>query len=120
MYLDGQFTRDDEDHLSGVIGHGNVFPDLRQLSVYGKPGQEVKLLDGVFLAARSEVLAEKELQFDPRFDFHFYDMDFCRTARERGLKLGTWPIALTHQSGGSPSQGPWLEAYKIYLAKWGS
>ena len=41
------------------------------------PGQEVKLLDGVMLAARSNTLAEKGLRFNPLFDLHFYDLDFA-------------------------------------------
>ncbi len=28
MYLDGNFTRDNYDNLSGVLGHGDPFPTL--------------------------------------------------------------------------------------------
>ena len=39
--------------------------------------------------------------FDPAFDFHFYDLGpLCQTAREKGLRLGTWHISITHNSGG--------------------
>jgi hypothetical protein len=41
------------------------------------------------LAARSNTLAEKGLRFDPLFDFHFYDLDFCRQAELRKLRMGT-------------------------------
>jgi GT2 family glycosyltransferase len=60
-----------------------------------------EILDDVLLAIRKSVLMEHDLRFDMRFDFHFYDLDFCREARESGLTLGTWPIAITHQSGGA-------------------
>jgi tetratricopeptide (TPR) repeat protein len=119
MYLDRQFTRDIDDNLSGVIGHGNPFPDLRQLSVYGNPGREVKLLDGVLLAARSEILVERDLRFDPRFSFHFYDMDFCRQAELRGIRMGTWPMSLVHASAGKLGGEAWQEAYDAYLDKYG-
>jgi tetratricopeptide (TPR) repeat protein len=119
MYLDRHFTRDNDDHLSGVIGHGDPFPNLRQLSVYGPPGQEVKLLDGVFLAARSEILIERDLRFDPRFAFHFYDMDFCRQAELRGMRMGTWPMSLVHASAGQLGGEVWREAYEAYLTKYG-
>jgi len=56
--------------------------------------------------------------FDPRFDFHFYDMDFCRTARKAGLRLGTWPICLTHQSGGNFASDAWKEKCRLYREKW--
>jgi len=55
-----------------------------------------------------------------RANFHFYDLYFCREVRESGLKLGTWPIAITHQSEGTFGREPLLEAFKIYIKKWGS
>ncbi len=58
-------------------------------------------MDGVFLAAKKSALTEYAVTFDPQFDFHFYDMDFCRTARKAGLTLGTWLVKLTHQSAGA-------------------
>jgi GT2 family glycosyltransferase len=65
-------------------------------------------------------LREKHVRFDPQFDFHLYDIDFCRTARQKELRLGTWPIALTHQSKGSFGTESWFARYEKYLAKWGS
>ncbi|HTY48663.1 MAG TPA: glycosyltransferase family 9 protein, partial [Steroidobacteraceae bacterium] len=118
MYVDGQFTRDDDDHLSGVIGHGDPFPDLRQLSVYGEPGQEVKLLDGVLIAAYSRTLIEHDLRFDPRFRFDFYDLDFCRQAELHGLSMGTWPMSIVHASAGKLGGEAWQEAYRTYLDKY--
>jgi tetratricopeptide (TPR) repeat protein len=119
MYLDDQFTRDNYDNMSGVLGHGDPFPNLRQLSVYGEPGQEVKLLDGVMLAVRSQTLHERDLRFDPRFKFHFYDMDFCRQAETKGIRMGTWAISVVHASAGTLGVEPWRMAYGEYLAKYG-
>ena len=58
------------------------------------------------------------MRFDERFPFHFYDLDFCRSARANGLRLGTWPITLTHQSGGRFGIPEWRKAYADYLNKW--
>jgi len=110
------FALEDAEHLSGVIAHGDDFPSPIQR--FGMLGP-CKLLDGVFLAARSDVLRERQVGFDERFEFHFYDMDFCRTARAAGLRLATWPIAITHQSEGGFGSNGWLENYKKYVAKWG-
>jgi len=66
MYLDDTFRKDVPENLSGVIGHGESFPNLVELSIYGEPRQEVKVLDGVFLAVRSEVLLQTALRFDPQ------------------------------------------------------
>jgi hypothetical protein len=59
MFLDDTFRRDDDANLSGVLGHGQGFPDLLELSVYGSPGQEVKLLDGVFHGGLERRLATR-------------------------------------------------------------
>jgi GT2 family glycosyltransferase len=119
MYLDGQFQRDRDENLSGVLGHGAGFPALKELSVYGPPGQQVLLLDGVMLAVRSDVLLESGLNFDPRFTFDFYDLDFCRQAQLRGLRMGTWAISLIHASSGKLGGDAWQAAYREYLVKYG-
>lgn len=119
MYLDNEFHRDRDENLSGVLGHGAGFPGLKELSVYGPPGQQVLLLDGVMLAVRSEVLIETGLRFDPRFSFDFYDLDFCRQAELRGLRMGTWAISLIHASAGNLGGNAWQAAYRDYLVKYG-
>lgn len=119
MYLDDTFRKDAPENLSGVIGHGEGFPSLVELSIYGEPRQEVKVLDGVFLAVRSEVLLETALRFDAQFDFHFYDLDFCRQAESRGLRMGTWPISLIHRSSGKLGLDAWRGNYLRYLRKYG-
>ncbi len=119
MFLDDAFTRDDDANLSGVLGHGQGFPDLIELSVYGQPGQEVKLLDGVFIAARSSTLVKSGVRFDSRFEFHFYDLDFCRQAELAGLRMGTWAISAIHASIGNFGRDIWRRSYVAYLAKYG-
>ena len=107
----------DATQLSGAVAHGKM--PFGGIQVYGAAPAECELLDGVLLAARKSVLAGRGVSFDPRFDFHFYDLDFCRTARGRGLRLGTWPICLTHQSGGAFGTESWKQGYQKYLEKWG-
>lgn len=118
MYLDDRFTRDDFSNFSGVIGHGEGLPGLRELSVYGPPLRECKLLDGVLLAARSRVLLETDLRFDPQFDFDFYDLDFCRQAEARGIRMGTCAISVVHQSHGRLGSPAWRENYARYRRKY--
>ncbi len=116
-FADERFTWDDRSNLSGVVGHGkNPFGPV---SFFGPVPAECELVDGLFIAARKEALRAKEVRFDPRFDFHFYDLDFCRTVRAQGLRLGTWPIAMTHQSTGSLGSQAWRVKYEEYLEKWG-
>ena len=104
--------------LSGYVAHGLEFPGSP--SYYGKVGKECKLWDGVFLAARSDTLLEHNIKFDPDFDFHFYDLDFCRTVEKANLKMGTIPLAVIHSSGGNFSTPAWRDGSRKYLKKWGS
>jgi GT2 family glycosyltransferase len=116
-FPDTRFVWDDPANLSGSIAHGKT--PFGRISSFGAVPADCELLDGVFLAARKAALRAKGVCFDPQFDFHFYDMDFCRSARHRGLRLGTWPICLTHQSEGGFDTEPWNEKYRAYLEKWG-
>lgn len=116
-FLDDRLSRDDRENLSGVIAHGKNWP-ADYISAYGLPGHEVKLLDGVMLAVRSETLLAKNLFFDEAFDFHFYDLDFCRAAEQRGLRMGTWGISVMHESDGAFGTPEWREGYTRYLSKW--
>lgn len=112
-----QFQWDDRANLSGIVSHGPS--PFGTISAFGPVPAECELLDGVLLAARRDTLREKQVGFDERFDFHFYDLDFCRSARNAGLRLATWPIAITHQSEGGFGSNGWLESYKKYIGKWG-
>jgi GT2 family glycosyltransferase len=116
LFLDDAFKRDENDNLSGSIAHGNT--PFGTVSYFGPAPAECELMDGVFLAASKKVLLERQVAFDPQFEFHFYDMDFCRSARAKGLRLGTWPISLTHQSSGMFDSPAWREKYAAYLRKW--
>jgi predicted O-linked N-acetylglucosamine transferase (SPINDLY family)/predicted SAM-dependent methyltransferase len=115
-FIDNQFTWDDKSNLSGHIAHGkSAFGKGEE---FGTVPAECELLDGVFLAARKSSLTRNNVRFDAQFDFHFYDMDFCRSARQAGLRLGTWLLKLTHQSAGAFGSQHWREKYQRYLNKW--
>jgi Glycosyltransferase like family len=116
----GQFAFDDPRNFSGAVAHGDATSG--EVSNYGEVPAACELLDGVLLAARRTTLLNARVLFDPDFRFHFYDMDFCRTARRQKLRLGTWKIAITHQSEGDGPGGngsvEWRTAYATYLSKW--
>ncbi|HEX5337280.1 MAG TPA: glycosyltransferase [Gallionella sp.] len=115
-FIDQQFTWDDKANLSGRVAHGKTA--CGPVSDFGAVPAECELLDGVFLSARKSRLKQRGVMFDAQFDFHFYDMDFCRSARQAGLRLGTWPVKLTHQSGGAFGSPQWKAMYGRYLRKW--
>ena len=115
-FINKRFTWDRHTHLSGAVAHGRRPHGV--ITQYGETPAECELLDGVLLAARRRTLARHSAFFDPAFDFHFYDLDFCRTALRQGLRLGTWPIAITHASGGSFGSPVWERGYRRYRQKW--
>jgi glycosyltransferase involved in cell wall biosynthesis len=111
----GRFIWDSE-YLSGSVRHGT--PGLSVPAVYGPTPARCELMDGVFLAGRRSVLLRSKVFYDEKFRFHFYDMDFCRTARRAGLSLGTWPLDILHVSQGAFGSPGWREGYAIYFKKW--
>ena len=106
----------DYENLSGVVRHG-VSP-CGTPSVYGPTPERVQLLDGALIAARISSLLDAGVRFDERFDFHFYDLDFSRQANAAGLKVGTWPISITHASGGTSDSDSWRRGLELYRKKW--
>ena len=106
-----------EVHLSGTVAHAPH--PFGKPAYFGPVPAACELLDGVLLAARRDVLRAHGVRFDERFGFHFYDLDFCRSARAAGLRLTTWPIAITHQSQGNVGGADWRHNRDAYLQKWG-
>ena len=108
---------DEGDNLSGAVAHGES--RYSPISNFGPSKQAVSLIDGVFIAAKVHTLRSNGITFDAQFQFHFYDLDFCRSCEKAGLSIGTWPIAITHVSGGHFGTPEWEAAYQLYLSKWG-
>ncbi len=106
----------DKGNLSGVVSHGPKPCGVP--SVYGPVPAGVALLDGVLLAAKCGTLLDAGVRFDERFDFHFYDLDFSRSAKQAGLKLGTFAAGITHVSGGSFGSPSWKAGLAKYRQKW--
>ena len=106
----------DTGHLTGLVCHGKH--PCGEPSVYGPTPAAAQLLDGVLLAANCSALLDAGVRFDEQFDFHFYDLDFSRQANAKGLKVGTWPIGITHVSGGAFGSASWKKARELYRKKW--
>ena len=106
----------DHPYLSGQVSRGTEVESEQQ--VIGPVSARVQLLDGVFIAANARLLRANKVRFDTRFTFHFYDMDFCRSACQAGFSIGTWPIEIIHASGGSFETPSWRSAKQVFLDKW--
>lgn len=101
---------------SGVVNHFDY--GVPQPDTIGPTPMECHLLDGLLLVARVSVIRAAGVHFDTAFQFHLYDIDFCRSARAAGLRLGTWPIAVTHASMGLYDDEAFRSAAREYIAKW--
>lgn len=106
----------DHPHLVGQLRLGE--PQTSILNTYGPSPAPAVLLDGVFLAGRAGVLRRVGLAFDPQFPFHFYDLDFCRSAQQASLRLGLWPLDLIHASGGAVFTPTSRASQVLYSQKW--
>jgi protein O-GlcNAc transferase len=109
--------------LSGCIAHGdrtNQTTYLHPLVIdhFGPTPKACQFLDGVFLATLPQRLLDAGVQFDEHFEFHHYDLDFCLTARQRGLTLGTWPIWLAHGSMGQFQSPAWQTSTELFQQKY--
>ncbi|MCP3717972.1 tetratricopeptide repeat protein [Paraburkholderia sp. CNPSo 3281] len=116
-YPTPDLRREEPQYVSGTVAHGKGFPSKNVLT-FGPSGKECKLLDGLLLIADSETINRRELRFDEQFEFHFYDMDFCRQAELKGLRMGTWSLSVVHESVGSFGSRSWREGYDLYLSKY--
>jgi tetratricopeptide (TPR) repeat protein len=117
-FVNDSFTPDESRYLSGTIGTGDGFPNS-VVSKFGESRRECKLLDGVLMAAHSSTLMKADLYFDTRFKFHFYDIDFCRQAELKNLRMGTWQLSLVHVSKGNFGSTAWWESWNQYREKYG-
>lgn len=118
LFVDTAMHWDEPEYLSGTVSHGpHAFGEDK---FYGDAPAACELLDGVLIATRKSALSGAHVRFDPQFDFHLYDVDFCRSAREAGLSIGTWPIKITHQSEGAFGSPHWAQKCQLYFNKWES
>lgn len=113
LNIEGQW--DVRENLSGAIAHSQSA--FGKVSYFGSSDCPCEILDGVLIGAKKSALQQAGVCFDEKFNFHFYDVDFCVFAQQKGLKIGTWPLALTHQSSGGYGE-QWLYAYNVFCQKW--
>ncbi|MDP3210642.1 tetratricopeptide repeat protein, partial [Methylotenera sp.] len=118
LFVDTALNWDEPEYLSGTVSHGLYA--FGEDKFYGDVPAACELLDGVFIATTKSALNGAHIRFDHQFDFHLYDVDFCRSAREAGLSLGTWPIKLTHHSKGAFGSPHWAQKCQVDFNNWES
>lgn len=90
---------------------------------FGDTPSRVLLMDGVFMAVNTEKVIEAGLRFDENnpSGFHFYDMNFSMDANLKKLKMGVYPIMLTHLSPGlQNADDAFHKGQNYFIEKWGT
>jgi len=103
--------------LSGAVAHAQPKGQF-SFNFFGLTPRECKYVDGVFIAVNLKKIIEAEVTFDEDFDFHFYDLAFCKRACDKGLRIGTWPIWVTHESVGDFNKEEWKESETKFIKKY--
>lgn len=84
---------------SGSVAHFTSSGEA-YMTCFGPSPQEVDVVDGLFISIK-HTCRQKSVQFNSDIPgFHCYDIRFCMDAKFAGLKIGTWPIWVSHSSPG--------------------
>lgn len=109
----------DRQNLRGFCAHQLNYSnqDISNMTVFGNSKLPVDLIDGVFMSVNVEKVLESNVKFDEDFDFHFYDLAFSKRVTNAGLRLGVWPIFITHFSAGGGNQR-WKDLEPLFIQKY--
>jgi hypothetical protein len=90
-------------------------------TVFGPTDSRALILDGVFIATDVHKLLETNTKFDENFDFHHYDITFCLKANQNKLKMGVYPIKITHFGlGDSMNSESWKQSSEKFKNLYGN
>ena len=101
--------------LSGAVEHIHK-SGLTFWSFFGPTPQRCVVLDGLLIAA--DMLTLGAVRFDERFAFHLYDLDFCLSAHQAGLTIGTCNVYAQHASQGDYESEAYGLAMLEFRDKW--
>jgi len=88
------------DSQSGAVSHPVDGDTKMAVTCFGPWPQRCLVLDGLFIAIDLKRALEVGWRFNEDYKFHHYDMSSCLDANKLKLKIGTYPIYVTHNSPG--------------------
>jgi len=107
---------------SGAVVHKTPGSDeMCHIESYGPYPQQVAAIDGLWFAVRATCFKNKKLRFDAKTfnGYHYYDADFCATARSLGYKIWVAGILVSHNVWGRGIEDPDFNKYqKRFFKKW--
>jgi len=109
----------DREDMIGEVAHSK---DKKYwTTVFGPTDSRALILDGVFIAVDVDKLLETNTKFDENFDFHHYDITFCLKANQNKLKMGVYPIKITHFGlGDSMNSENWKQSSEKFKNLYGN
>ncbi len=97
-----------QDHV-GEVAHSK--DKVYWTTVFGPTDSRALIIDGLFIAVSVKKLLDSNTRFDENFDFHHYDITFCLNANKNKLKIGVYPIKVTHFGlGDSMNTEEWMQS----------
>lgn len=106
-------------HLHGAVAHKHG--DKKYMTSFGAYPQRVVMIDGVFMAFNRKAIETVRFDEDCPSGFHFYDLNLCARALEKGLKIGVGDVMITHESPGLREfTDDWKAGEKFYLETYGN
>jgi hypothetical protein len=85
---------------SGSVSHPVDNGSKSAVTSFGKWPERCLVIDGLFIAIDLKRALEAEWRFNENYTYHHYDMSSCLDANKKSLKIGTYPIHVTHLSPG--------------------
>jgi len=106
---------------SGAVVHRTPETEgVFHIESYGPYPQQVAVFDGLWFAVKIGALHNSKLRFEENFPgYHYYDADFCATARSLDFQIWTADVLVLHDKWGRGIQDlSFGEHQKLFIEKW--
>ena len=87
-------------NLRGAVAHKLTGTDKIHMTGFGPTPDRCLVVDGLFMSVNVAKAKSVAWQFNENYDFHHYDLASCLDAHKKKLKIGVWPIFVSHASPG--------------------
>ena len=107
----------------GEVAHASIKDGKKNIwtTSFGPTDSRALLIDGLFMAVNTEVLRDKKVKFNEKFDFHHYDLSFCLECNKAKVKIGVLPIRVVHHGlGDSMISEEWKVSAEIFKQTYGT
>ena len=96
---------------------GRVWDGTRFLD-FGPPRGDVDVVDGLLMVLSPAALSTIRFDETTFSGFHGYDVDYCLSCRQAGLRVVVEPFVVYHQSTGNMSANSYTAAQTAFEQKW--